>query len=206
VNRVRIKICGITNAGDAAAAVRAGADAIGMVFWAASPRALARHDAAVIARGVPPLIMRVGVFVNETPEAIAACVGEIGLHAVQLHGDEDAADYRSAGAPLIRAVSLVTDADVARAIAMPVDVTLLVDAHDPVRKGGTGSTASWARAAVVAAARPIILAGGLTPENVSDAIGDVRPWAVDVSSGVESAPGVKDVGKMEAFVAAVRSL
>jgi phosphoribosylanthranilate isomerase len=206
VSRARIKICGITSARDAGAAVRAGADAIGIVFWTGSPRARTQDEAASIAATVPPLIARVGVFVNQTPAEVAASVAAVGFSAVQLHGDENPADYDAVRVPVIRAVSLMTDDDVARAIAMPAGVTLLVDAHDPDRRGGTGRQASWTRAAGVARARPIMLAGGLTPENVAEAIRLVGPWAVDVSSGVESAPGVKDVKKLEAFVAAVRSL
>jgi phosphoribosylanthranilate isomerase len=206
VSRVRIKLCGITSASDAAAAAAAGADAIGMVFWSRSPRVVGLDRAAEIARAVPPLVARVGVFVDESPQNVAATVAAVGLYVVQLHGNEDAADYRSVGMPIVRAVSLASDEDVARAIALPAEVTVLVDAHDPEKKGGTGAMASWARAARVAAARPVMLAGGLTPANVAEAIRAVRPWAVDVSSGVESAPGRKDATKMAAFVAAVRSV
>lgn len=206
MSRVRIKLCGITSASDAAAAAAAGADAIGMVFWSRSPRVVGLDRAAEIARAVPPLVARVGVFVDESPQNVAATVAAVGLYVVQLHGNEDAADYRSVGMPIVRAVSLASDEDVARAIALPAEVTVLVDAHDPEKKGGTGAMASWARAARVAAARPVMLAGGLTPANVAEAIRAVRPWAVDVSSGVESAPGRKDATKMAAFVAAVRSV
>ena len=206
MSRVRIKMCGMARADDARAAADAGVDAIGMVFWSGSPRGRTRAEGAAIARHVPPLVARVGVFVNETPDIVEACVSAMGLSAVQLHGDEDLAAYRSVRVPLIRAVSLVTNDDVTRALALPLDVTVLVDAHSDTRRGGTGAMASWSHAAAVAAVRPVILAGGLTPENVAAAIRAVRPWAVDVSSGVESAPGVKDVARMLAFVAAVRSV
>jgi phosphoribosylanthranilate isomerase len=203
VSRVRVKVCGITRIEDAEAAVRAGADAVGFVFWPSSPRAIGVVLAAAIAARLPPFVARVGVFVNATPADVAACVRDAGLSAAQLHGDERVEDYRAVPVPLIRAVSLENLADVARALALPPSVTVLVDAVDPERRGGTGRPASWDLAAIVASRRPVILAGGLTPERVAEAVARVRPWGVDVSSGVESVPGVKDSARIGAFVAAV---
>jgi phosphoribosylanthranilate isomerase len=201
--RTRVKICGITRAQDAMAAVRAGADALGFVMWPGSPRQVTPAQALAIARDVPALVTRVGVFVDETPRAVAAAVRAAGLHAVQLHGDEDPERYRSCGATLIKAVSLVDAADVARALASADDVTLLVDARDIVRRGGTGRLANWSLARTLARARPILLAGGLDAGNVGAAIRAVRPWGVDVSSGVETAPGRKSTRKITALMARI---
>ncbi len=203
MSRVRVKVCGITRAIDAEIAIACGADAVGFVFWPSSPRAISTRDAAEIAEGWPGLVARVGVFVNARPEDIAEVVREVGLSAVQLHGDEDVAQYRSLPVPIVKAVALENDADVQRALALPADVTPLVDAVDLVHRGGTGRVASWILAHAVASVRPVMLAGGLTAANVGDAIRAVTPWAVDVSSGVEASPGVKDRARIEAFFAAV---
>jgi phosphoribosylanthranilate isomerase len=189
--RTRIKICGITRDEDARAAAAAGADAIGFVMWSESPRYVAPAIVAGIARDVPG-VARVGVFVNAAPEVVARTVREAGLTAVQLHGDETVAEYRGCGAPVIKAVTLEAEDDVGRAAELPADVTVLVDASDPVRRGGTGRIVSWSLAAELARRRPVLLAGGLSPANVAEAIDRVHPWGVDVSSGVEHAPGVKD--------------
>jgi phosphoribosylanthranilate isomerase len=204
--RTRVKICGITRPQDAEAAVAAGADALGFVFWPNSPRAVTARTAAGIGAGVPPLVTRVGVFVNMAPADVAAIVREARLDAIQLHGEERPAeygDYEACGAPLIRAFSLEHDADVARALGCAAGVTPLIDALDRERRGGTGRAANWPLAHRVSHARPIILAGGLAPDTVADAIRAVRPWAVDVSSGVEVLPGIKDPARIHAFLAAV---
>jgi phosphoribosylanthranilate isomerase len=133
-------------------------------------------------------------------------VEHVGLDVVQLHGSERVDDYGGLPVRLIKAVSLDADADVARAAALPAHVTVLVDAADPVSRGGTGRVADWTRAAALARARPIMLAGGLSPENAAGAVEAVRPWALDVSSGVESAPGIKDHGKLTRLFAALRSV
>jgi phosphoribosylanthranilate isomerase len=205
MNRVRVKVCGITRVEDALAAVRLGADAIGFVFWPASPRAVTSPQAAAIADALPAFVVRVGVFVNASPSHVARVVRETRLTAVQLHGDEDVAVYAGLPVPVVKAVALETDADVVRAARWPASVTPLVDAVSHVERGGTGRVASWDLAATLAQARPVILAGGLTSGNVAEAIRVVRPWAVDVSSGVECAPGVKDHGRLEAFFAALRA-
>ena len=197
-----MKICGITRASDAGLATAAGADAIGFVFWPRSPRTISPAQAASIwITGA--LVARVGVFVNESPDAVTAIVREARLTAVQLHGDESVDDYRSCGAPLIKAVGLSSPGDVSRIASLPADVTVLVDASDVVRRGGTGQVANWSLAAELARVRPIVLAGGLTPANVGEAIHHVRPWAIDVSSGVEAAPGIKDAAKLTALFEAV---
>jgi len=202
--RTRVKICGITRAEDAGLAAAAGADAIGFVFWPKSPRAVTPAQAAAIWTA-GALIARVGVFVNESPAIVRDVVREARLTAVQLHGDEQVEDYLSCAAPLIKAVSLSDAASVSVAAALPAHVTLMVDASDHVRRGGTGQLADWARAAELARVRPIILAGGLTPANVADAIRQVQPWAIDVSSGVEIGPGIKNAASLTALFGAIGS-
>ncbi|HYN07903.1 MAG TPA: phosphoribosylanthranilate isomerase [Vicinamibacterales bacterium] len=199
----RIKVCGITRAEDASEAVRLGAAALGFVFWPKSPRVLSVRAARDIAAGVPLLVARIGVFVDAPADEVARIADEVGLDGVQLHGDERVDRYERVKSRLIKAVSLETDEDVARAATLPAHVTTLVDAADRVRRGGTGRVADWSQAAALASRRPVILAGGLTPENVGEAVRAVRPWALDVSSGVETAPGIKSRERLEAFFAAV---
>lgn len=201
--RTRLKICGLTNDADARLAIGAGADALGFVFWPASPRAITPGDAASIAGDVP-MIARVGVFVNASPDEVAGVVRVARLTAAQLHGEERVDRYARIGVPLIKAMSLENEADVTRALGLPNDVTVLIDAHDRTRRGGTGARANWSLARKVAEVRPILLAGGLAPENVAMAIREVRPWGVDVSSGVESQPGRKCAERLVALATAVR--
>jgi phosphoribosylanthranilate isomerase len=136
---------------------------------------------------------------------LARIVEDVGLDAVQLHGDEAVALYEHLRCPLIKSVALADDDAVLAALSLPKPVTPLVDAGDHQRRGGTGRTADWGRAAVLARQRPIMLAGGLTPENVADAVRQIRPWAVDVSSGVEASPGVKNADRLRRFFAGVRA-
>jgi phosphoribosylanthranilate isomerase len=199
----RVKVCGITRVEDASHAVRLGAAALGFVFWPASPRAISVVVAREVAGAIPPLVARVGVFVDASVDEVARIADEVGLDAVQLHGDERADCYERVKARLIKAVTLHSPDDVLHAAALPAHVTTLVDATDRVRRGGTGQVADWSHAAALAARRPVILAGGLRADNVGDAIKKVRPWALDVSSGVESAPGIKSREHLEAFFAAV---
>lgn len=204
--RTRIKICGITRAADARAAVAAGADAIGFVFWKGSPRQVTPAAAGRIVRTVPALVACVGVFVNQRPAVVRRAIQVAGLDAIQLHGDENPAAFSGLGATVIKAVALSTRADVRRALAFPDDVTLLVDARDTKRRGGTGRVADWELARMVARRRPILLAGGIGPANIGSAIRAVRPWGVDLSSSVETRPGVKSAGKIAAlFRAAARA-
>ena len=202
--RTRVKICGITRAEDASLAVRSGADAIGFVFWPKSSRAVTPAQAAVMATD-GALVARVGVFVDASPDEVAAVVREARLSVVQLHGDEATGDFRRVGAAVIKAVSLTDETDVARALALPPDVTVLIDRPDAQRKGGTGQLGDWHLARRVSKARPVILAGGLSATNVAAAIRDVQPWGVDVSSGVEASAGIKAPERMRDFFSAIRS-
>ena len=201
--RPRLKICGLTRAEDAAAAVRGGADAVGFVLWTRSPRAVSPDTARAIARQLPALVTRVGVFVNTPPDEVGALVRYVGLDAVQLHGDEPVEPYLALGVRIIRAVAAGDAPADELARRFPDAVTILVDALDRERRGGTGQLADWEFAAALARLRPIVLAGGLTAGTVSDAIRQVRPWALDVSSGVESVPGVKDPERLARFFAQV---
>jgi phosphoribosylanthranilate isomerase len=188
----RVKICGLTRNTDVAAAVAAGAWAVGFVCWPASPRAVTREQLRTLTAGVAGSVRRVAVVVDPTVEDVERLRDEAGLSGVQLHGDEDPLRFLSLGLDVIKAVSLDSDAAVERAAALPEEVIVLVDTHDPARRGGTGERANWERAADLAARRPIILAGGLRADNIRQAVAQVGPWAVDVSSGVESSPGIKD--------------
>ncbi|HEV2882346.1 MAG TPA: phosphoribosylanthranilate isomerase [Pyrinomonadaceae bacterium] len=204
---VKVKVCGITNRADALAAVEAGADALGFNFYARSPRYIAPEDARRIIAALPPGVMCVGVFVNEESAAtVARMAKESGVSAVQLHGDESP-EYCAAmgGHEVIKALRVGKDFAPEAATAYPAQ-SILLDAYDPRARGGTGETFDWTLARqtreVVA---QLYLAGGLTPENVAGAIAAVAPYAVDVCSGVELAPGQKDAARVRAFVAAVRA-
>jgi phosphoribosylanthranilate isomerase len=197
-----VKVCGITRLTDALHAVEQGATAIGFVFWPRSPRGVTVERAAEISAGLPSHVMRVGVFVNEPVESIRAIAERTRLTAVQLHGDEPPAYADALDWPVLRAVS-VADLDYASEAWAP-ETALLVDNIDPVRRGGTGAVIDWSQAAAVAQTRRIVLAGGLTPDNVASAIRAVRPFGVDVSSGVEASPGVKDFEKVTQFIANAR--
>ncbi len=197
----RVKICGITRAEDALLAAELGAAAVGFVFWSRSPRFVEPARAREIARLLPPFVTPVGVFVDQPAGHVKDVASVVGLGAVQLHGNEDLGYARTLGRRVIKAASVAQAA--ARAEFWPADVTLLLDSVDAEGRGGSGQTVDWPGAAALAARRRVILAGGLRPENVAAAIQQVRPFAVDVSSGVESAPGVKDAERLRAFFAAV---
>jgi phosphoribosylanthranilate isomerase len=197
-----IKVCGITRVSDALHAVEQGATALGFVLWPRSPRAVTVDRAAAIIAELPSHVMTVGVFVNEPIDSIRSAAEHARLTAVQLHGDEPPAYADALDWPVIRAVS-VGEIDVA-ADTWSADTALLVDNIDPVRRGGTGDAVDWTRAAGIAKTRRVVLAGGLTPENVATAIRAVHPFGVDVSSGVESAPGVKDLDKVTQFISNAR--
>jgi phosphoribosylanthranilate isomerase len=191
----RVKICGITSVFDAAMAAGHGAAAIGMVFWPSSPRCIDKQRAREIVSALPPFVSTVGVFVNQVGAA-RDLAADLRLSAVQFHGDESLDDCRGFGVPVIKAVAVRDRSAVAAAMAYPDDVTVLLDAHDPIRRGGTGTTIDWSVAAEISLERPVILSGGLNAGNVADAIAAVRPWAIDVSSGVEASPGRKDPAKL----------
>lgn len=198
-----LKVCGITRADDAAQAVEAGATALGFVFWDRSPRRVSVETAAAIVASLPASILTVGVFVNEVVDVVRHVLAQTRLTAVQLHGDEPVAYGDSLGCQLFRSMTLASVDDTCR--AWPDRVTLLLDAADPIRRGGTGTVVDWDGAATAARRRRIVLAGGLTPENVGEAIARVRPYGVDVSSGVERAPGVKDPVKLTRFLTNARA-
>ena len=203
--KTQVKICGVTNVADALAAAGAGADMIGLNFYAGSPRHVTPAQAAEIARALPPFVLRVGVFVNpesaQVMEAIAAC----GLNLLQFHGDEDSDFCTQFGVMSVKALR-VRDAESLKTLANFHTDAFLLDAYSKAGLGGTGEKFNWDLAvAAQQFGKPIFLAGGLTPENVADAVRQVRPFAVDVSSGVESAPGKKDAAKVRAFIAAVRA-
>ena len=194
-----VKICGITRLEDADAAVNAGASALGFVFWPGSPRFVDPYRARAIVKALPPFVTPVGLFVNQPREYVSGVASLVRLGAVQLHGDESVEFGASIAWPVIKALS------VDRAREWPATTTLLLDAHDPVKRGGTGHTIGWTAAAGVAAERKILLAGGLTPENVAEAVARVRPFGVDVSSGVERSPGIKDHDRINAFFEALHA-
>ena len=183
-------------------AVEAGADAIGLIFWAGSKRAVGVEQAQAITRALPPLISTVGVFVNETPDRVRTVADAVGLSGVQLHGDEVVSDWARFPRPVLKAMPIEQYATSPWRTAR---AAILVDAHDPVTIGGTGRTIDWKAARDIAATRPLVLAGGLTPDNVAEAVTLVAPWGVDVASGVEQSPGVKDPARVLAFVQAVRA-
>jgi len=196
---VRVKICGITNSDDARHAADCGADALGFVFYAGSPRCVTPEQARELVAGLPPFVTRVGLFVNEDPVRIRAIIASCGLDAVQLHGDEPPADCVLPPCRVIKGVRPRHAADLAALAAYPV-AALLVDAAVPGQFGGTGQRADWELAAQLAARQRVILAGGLTPANVAEAVRQVRPYGVDVASGVESAAGRKDPDRVAQFI------
>lgn len=202
---VRVKICGITNLHDATMAVEAGADALGFVFFQGSSRCVSRDQAQAIIRELPPFVQIVGLFVNEDADTVNAIADQCGIDVVQLHGDETPEYCATIRRRVIKAHS-VRDAGSLDSLHNYDHVSCLLDAWSPAGRGGTGTTFDWELAASVANQRPLILAGGLTPDNVAAAITAVKPYAVDVSSGVESAPGVKDAGKVSRFIEATRSV
>ena len=201
----RVKICGICRADDASRAVALGASAIGFVFWPSSPRYIEPARAREIAAQLPPHVTAIGVFVDQPPADVAEVAALVPLGAVQLHGTESIDAFAHIAQPLIKAVAVTADFDVARLADIPPFVTVLLDAHDPIRRGGTGRTIDWTVAAEIARRRPTILSGGLTATNVAEAIARVRPHMIDVSSGVESAPGRKDDDKLREFFAAIEA-
>ena len=194
-----LKICGITRLVDARHAVEHGATALGFVFWPKSPRFVSDRKVAEIVAALPASVATVGVFVNQSVDGIAVTMQRTGLRMVQLHGDEPCTYADALSWPILRSVTL--DAAQSLLDAWPPETTFLVDAADPERRGGTGQAVDWTRAAELARLRWTVLAGGLTAENVGAAIAAVQPYGVDVSSGVEAAPGLKDAKKVARFLA-----
>jgi len=201
---VRVKICGITRLTDALAAVRLGADALGFNFWPGSKRFIAPAQAREIIRALPPLVTTVGVFVDPSHEEATAAAGVSGVQVLQLHGDEPATLCRSFQLPVVKGVRVAGPGSLAALDAYAGVSGFLLDAASP-GYGGSGLTFDWALARAAAARATVLLAGGLTPANVGQAVRAVRPYAVDVASGVESAPGVKDHQKLASFIAAARA-
>jgi phosphoribosylanthranilate isomerase len=204
-----MKICGITSLDDARRAVEAGAWAIGMILWEGSERACELPEAERIARTLRRRVEVAGVFVNAPLDEVVAVADGVGLTMVQLHGDEGPAYCaevaRRTGAKVVKARRVRTRADVVALETYHTDFHLVDAFVAPDRFGGTGQTFDWTLLRGRHAKVPLILSGGLTPANVAEAIADVRPFAVDVASGVEARPGVKDPEKLAAFAAAVRS-
>ncbi|HEX9079082.1 MAG TPA: phosphoribosylanthranilate isomerase [Desulfuromonadaceae bacterium] len=196
---VKVKICGITTLEDALVAVDAGADALGFVFFAASPRHIFPEQAAAIIRRLPPFVQTVGLFVDEEPETVNSTADRCGLDIVQLHGGEtpdycDGIRRRVLKALRVKEITCLEPMQQYRVSGF------LLDAWSPDAYGGTGRTFNWEIAARAAEKSRIILAGGLTPDNVAEAIRQVRPYGVDVSSGVEAAPGRKDAARVREFI------
>lgn len=203
--RTRIKVCGITRCEDALAAAEAGADAIGLVFYPPSPRHVEIAQAVEVAACVPSFVTTVGLFVNADAETIAEVVDRVGIDLIQFHGNECPEYCTAQGRPWIRALRMKDDIDLAAEAARFGEARgLLLDAYRPGVPGGTGASFDWARIPAALSGR-VILAGGLTPDNVAGAVSQVRPWAVDVSGGVESSPGIKDKQAIARFVEAVRT-
>jgi phosphoribosylanthranilate isomerase len=204
--RTRVKICGITRVEDGLAAARLGADAIGLVFYARSPRAVSIPQAQALVGALPPFVTSVGLFVDAAPEEIRRVLAAVPLDLLQFHGNEPPAACRGYGRPYIKVVHMAEDTDLA-GLARPYDdaAGILVDTYVKGVPGGTGQVFDWSRLPA-ALACPMILAGGLTPDNVAAAVTQVRPWAVDVSGGVEAAPGIKVAAKIAAFIRGVNSV
>jgi len=202
---VKVKICGITSIEDAQTAIAAGADLLGLVFYEKSPRHVTLEQAVAIARTVPPYVVCVGLFVDAPAEFVAEAMSACGLQLLQFHGDETPEYCRQFGAMSMKAFR-VKDADTIRTLPEYPTEAWLLDAYVPGQPGGTGHAFNWELAIeAVKLGRPVFLAGGLTPENVGEAVRRVQPYGVDVSSGVESEPGKKDPAKVKAFIQAAKA-
>jgi len=202
VSQVRVKICGIRRLEDALLAVRLGADALGFNFWPESRRYVSPSAVAAIVERLPPFVTSVGVFVNQPEAELRAVAAESGVRVLQLHGDEPPDLCARLPLPVVKAIAVDQVRTLSRLLSYEVSAFLL---DTPSRGfGGSGVPFDWSLAEGVSEVAPVILAGGLTPENVAEAIRAVRPYAVDVASGVESAPGEKDPAKLARFIAAAR--
>ena len=204
MSAVRSKICGITRIEDALAAVEAGADAIGFVFYAKSPRAVSVQQAREIIEALPPFVTTVGLFVNASRCELSEILETVPLDLLQFHGDESLADCEGYHRPYIKALRVRPGDDLEAACrAYPSASGILLDTYVAGIPGGTGEAFDWSLVPR-RLSKPIILAGGLSADNVAAAIAQVKPWAVDVSGGVEASKGIKDHAKIQAFIKAVR--
>jgi phosphoribosylanthranilate isomerase len=204
---LKIKICGITNQEDADIAIQEGADALGFVFYPQSPRYVQPAVAQHIIASLPPFVVPVGVFVNQDLDMVKRVFDDCGLALAQLHGDESPGFCESLHRPVLRAIRLRGRSSFLALAEWKGRIGVrgfIVDTFSDTAYGGTGHTTDWSLAAEVAKAAPMLLAGGLTPGNVQEAIRQVRPYGVDVSSGVERSPGQKDPDKIRGFIQAVR--
>ncbi len=203
--RTRVKICGITRVEDARAAAQLGADAIGLVFYARSPRYVRLEQARAITAAVPPFVTVVGLFVDPTWDQVESVLRGCPINLLQFHGDEKPDFCGSFGLPYIKAARVRPETDLVQYLSPYAEAQgWLLDAYHDQLHGGTGESFDW-ELIPRDLARPIILSGGLTPDNVGAAVRQVRPWAVDVSSGVEAAKGVKVAAKIAAFVTGVKN-
>ncbi len=203
---VKVKICGITSVADGLAAAEAGADMIGLMFYEKSPRHVSLQTAIEIARALPPFVLKVGVFVNPDPDLVTRAIGECGLSLLQFHGDEPSEFCTGFGMMSLKAFRIRNEESLTPLEHFNTDAFLL-DAYSASGLGGTGEKFNWELAIEAQKfGRPIFLAGGLTAENVGEAVRKVQPFAVDVSSGVESAPGRKDAAKVKAFIQSAKSI
>ena len=204
--RTRVKICGITRVEDAMAAARAGADAVGFVFEPKSPRHVSADQAKAIIRALPPFVTVVGLFVNAAPDNIEAILNRVPLDLIQFHGNETPEQCRRYHRPYIKAIRMQADINLSEKAHLYNDAAgLLLDSYVADATGGTGQSFDWKRVPHDFP-KPLILAGGLTSDNVALAIREAHPFAVDVSSGVEQSKGIKDAGKITAFLDAVRQV
>lgn len=202
---VKVKICGITSVADGLATAEAGADMVGLMFYEKSPRHIAMPTATDIARQLPPFIVKVGVFVNPSEDLVLRAIGECDLSLLQFHGDEPPEFCTKFGVMSMKAFR-VRDSESLRALTAYRTDAWLLDAYAADKLGGTGATFNWELAIEAQKlGRPVFLAGGLTPENVAEAVRRVQPFGVDVSSGVESTPGKKNPVKVKAFIAAAKA-
>ena len=206
--RTRVKICGITRPEDALAVVEAGADAIGLVFYPPSPRAVDLAQAQEIVKAVPAFVTITALFVNPEPTEVQEILNGVRIDLIQFHGDEDSTFCEQFNSPYIKAIRVRQASDVvASSLRFPSAQGILLDSYKPGVPGGTGETFDWSMAGQSTdgsqQAKPIILAGGLNPDNIQQAIKQVQPFAVDVSGGVEASKGIKDHGKIKAFVSEV---
>lgn len=202
---VRVKVCGITRLEDLHATCAAGADALGFVFYAPSPRHVSVEVAAKLVNALPPFVQSVGLFVNAAPAFVESVLASVPLDLLQFHGDETPAECARYGRPWIKAIRVKPGMDLLKCAAdFSAARGLLLDAYVPGVPGGTGARFDW-RLIPGNMPRPIVLSGGLDPDNVAGAVNTVQPWAVDVSSGVEVAPGVKDAARVTAFIERAKS-